>query len=81
MQLTKEQVLDTFAFMVMGHDLTYDYSDYGPVRQRGLNSYTAIRSFAKKSPEYAEDFERIWNANVDRCLADWARKSFYWKRF
>lgn len=79
MILSKEQVLETFAFMVKNHDLTYDYSDYGPARRHGLESYNAIRAFAKQSPEYAEDFERIWNANVDRCLADWARKNFYWR--
>ena len=70
--------LAEFEKMVRAHDLTFQFSDDHSYWVRGQATLKAIQEAAKELP--AEDVERIWNANVDRKLADFARKDFYWRR-
>jgi len=63
---------------VREHDLTYSYSDDPNSYRRGKESLSQLRTLvsAINDPEYTT---RIWNENVDRCLAEGFRESFYWR--
>lgn len=56
------------------HDLTYQYSDYGPSWRRGEEQMCLIQKLAKLHPEEAN---RLWKEKVDSTVIEAARKSFY----
>ena len=69
--------VEQFTQMVKNHDLTYMYSDDGAVSRRGFESLQAIKTAAKDlDPRVVKT---IWNAEVDKCLAEGYRKDFYWR--
>lgn len=65
-----------FREMVDGHDLTYAYSDDGSVWRRGDRQFKDIQEAALLFPR--AEVEKYWNAMVDKCLSENARKDFYW---
>jgi adenine deaminase len=69
--------LAEFEQMVAAHDLTHAYSDDHEVWRRGHQSLARINDAAKYLNR--TDVVRVWNANVDRQLADGAREPFYWR--
>lgn len=69
--------LDEFAQMVSQHDLTFQYSDDNYMWERGRKELADIRAFAEFLPR--ADVVRIWNAEVDRKMAEGYRDQFYWK--
>lgn len=69
--------VETFRKMCRAHDLTYQYSDDHGVWSRGSASETRVRAAAEQLPR--EDAVRVWNEVVDSKIAEFARKSFYWR--
>jgi hypothetical protein len=69
--------LAEFEAMVANHDLTFEYSDDSEVWRRGHQSLARINDAAKYLNR--TDVVRVWNANVDRRLAEGARDAFYWR--
>lgn len=69
--------LAEFERMVAEHDLTFEYSDDGAVWRRGHASLARIVDAAKYLNR--TDVVRVWNAAVDRKIAEGMRAPFYWK--
>lgn len=69
--------LQDFEAMVNAHDLTYTYSDDGAVYRRGETQLHRIKEAAKNLP--LDTVRSVWNAKVDKTLAEGYRKPFYWK--
>jgi hypothetical protein len=66
-----------FERLVDEHDLTYQYSDDGHVFRRGSASEAKIRAAAEQFDP--AEVKRVWDAMVDRTLAEGYRETFYWK--
>lgn len=71
-------IREIFERRVRQHDLTYMYSDDPNSYRAGSGSLYAIKTLAKEinDPEYTN---KVWNDNVNRCLAEGFREPFYWK--
>jgi hypothetical protein len=63
--------------LIDAHDLTFMYSDDGGVCRRGQAELDEIRELAKDvDPEVVR---KVWDAKVDRHLAEGFREQFYWR--
>jgi hypothetical protein len=69
--------LAEFEQMVARHDIAFEQSDSHEVWRRGHQSLARINDAAKYLNR--TDVVRVWNANVDRQLAEGHRESFYWR--
>jgi len=67
---------DEFRKLCKNHDLTYQYSDDGPVWRRGQASYDNLVEASKKLPR--EVAVHIYNEVVDTKLKEGYRDGFYW---
>lgn len=74
---TYGDLLAAFADAVQKHDLTYSYSDDHRAYTRGREQWLVIHRMAQDLD--SADVERIWNAAVDRKIAEGSRPMFYWK--
>ena len=77
MEKESKMTLKEFAELVARHDLTHGYSDDNRYWERGRQELAEIKSAAANFPR--EEVVRIWNSEVDRKLADFAREQYYWK--
>jgi hypothetical protein len=69
--------LAEFEVLVARHDLAFEFAENTAVWREGHASLARINEAAKYLNR--TDVVRVWNANVDRKLAESAREQFYWR--
>lgn len=74
---TYDDLLAAFTDAVQKHDLTYSYSDDHRAYTRGREQWQRILGLAAQLS--AGEAAAIWNAAVDRKIAEGSRHLFYWK--
>lgn len=66
-----------FEQLVDSHDIAFEMSEDIAVWRRGNQTLARINAAAKYLNR--SDVVRVWNAAVDRKLAESARAQFYWR--